>query len=311
MARPPPSARRIALALLATAAGVVGVWALFAPASFYADFVFGRGWVRLDGPYNEHLIRDVGALNLALACVTIVAAVKMDTLLVRLAAGSTVVFAVPHLIYHAGAMAPFTTGDVIAQSVALVLQVVVPVWLFASPGPPTAPSGLRRPRSRAMPQEWFRARVGERARSDRLTSMVILRVDAVFLGSVGLVQAALEMLGHFGTGPQARIFDGQPFTIGFVEAHLLAVLLAAVLYRVSSTDRPAPWHLLAAVVHLVLGGANVLFWSSFHAYDMIRAGIVATTLHGVLLVLQIAAYVRAERIHAERPADSGASWSHR
>ncbi len=39
------------------------MWALLFPASFYNDFVFGRGWVRPDGAYNEHLI--IGGLNLA------------------------------------------------------------------------------------------------------------------------------------------------------------------------------------------------------------------------------------------------------
>ena len=37
-------------------------------APFYDDFPgLGRSWVAADGPYNEHLVRDVGALNLALA----------------------------------------------------------------------------------------------------------------------------------------------------------------------------------------------------------------------------------------------------
>jgi hypothetical protein len=36
----------------------------------------GRSWVAPDGPFNEHLARDVGVLNLALAVVTIAAAVE-------------------------------------------------------------------------------------------------------------------------------------------------------------------------------------------------------------------------------------------
>jgi hypothetical protein len=54
----------------------VGVWATFVPRSFYDDFPgFGRHWVQVDGPYNEHLVRDFGAVNLALAVVTITAAI--------------------------------------------------------------------------------------------------------------------------------------------------------------------------------------------------------------------------------------------
>ena len=38
------------------------------PRSFYDDFPLGRGWIAASGgAYNEHLVRDVGALFLALA----------------------------------------------------------------------------------------------------------------------------------------------------------------------------------------------------------------------------------------------------
>ena len=66
--------RRLALGILAAAALVVGAWAQFAPASFYTSFPGGRGWVAVDGPYNEHLIRDIGGLNLALAVMALAAA---------------------------------------------------------------------------------------------------------------------------------------------------------------------------------------------------------------------------------------------
>lgn len=58
-----------ALGLMFLPAGVQGaLW----PRSFYDDFPLGRGWiVGSAGPYNEHLVRDVGALFLALAIVSI------------------------------------------------------------------------------------------------------------------------------------------------------------------------------------------------------------------------------------------------
>ena len=52
--------------ILAVSAFALGVQAEFTPRAFYDDFPFGRGWVAMDGRYNEHLIRDFGALNLAL-----------------------------------------------------------------------------------------------------------------------------------------------------------------------------------------------------------------------------------------------------
>lgn len=58
---------RAAVLLIALNALTVGVWAQFAPESFYRAFPgLGWAWVSVDGPYNEHLIRDVGGLNLAL-----------------------------------------------------------------------------------------------------------------------------------------------------------------------------------------------------------------------------------------------------
>ena len=53
------------------------------PQSFYDDFPgLGRAWVSVDGPYNEHLVRDVGALNLALLVLFVVAWVRLDRQLV-------------------------------------------------------------------------------------------------------------------------------------------------------------------------------------------------------------------------------------
>ncbi len=132
--------RRLVLATLAVGIGVTGLWAWLAPESFYNDFVFGRGWVRLDGAYNEHLIRDVGALNLALAVVTAVAAYQPGRRLVRLVAAATLAFSVPHLAYHATAMERFAPGDIAAQYVLLILQVALPLWLVVSPGPEPEPS---------------------------------------------------------------------------------------------------------------------------------------------------------------------------
>jgi hypothetical protein len=78
---------RIVLVGLGVPAVVFGAWAAFAPRSFYEDFPgFGQVWVRPDGPFNEHLVRDVGELNLALAFVTLAAVVWCTPLLARVVA---------------------------------------------------------------------------------------------------------------------------------------------------------------------------------------------------------------------------------
>ena len=52
----------------------VGVWQYLAPRSFYDDFPgFGRHWVDVDGPFNAHLLRDVGQGNLAFGVVALMA----------------------------------------------------------------------------------------------------------------------------------------------------------------------------------------------------------------------------------------------
>ena len=62
---------RIALGVIAIATLPVGLQAAFTPRSFYNDFPLGRHWIALDGgAYNEHLVRDVGVLFLALILVT-------------------------------------------------------------------------------------------------------------------------------------------------------------------------------------------------------------------------------------------------
>ena len=79
----------------------VGLQALFFPRSFYDDFPLGRGWVAMDGPYNEHLIRDVGSLNLALVVLVLAALFVSTRTLARVAAVVWLVNAVPHFVYHA------------------------------------------------------------------------------------------------------------------------------------------------------------------------------------------------------------------
>jgi hypothetical protein len=75
---------RAGLLLLASAPLVVGMWALLVPHSFYDDFPLpGRDWVSTLGPYNEHLVRDVGALNLALGVLLASAAILLERRLAR------------------------------------------------------------------------------------------------------------------------------------------------------------------------------------------------------------------------------------
>jgi hypothetical protein len=79
----------------------VGLWATVAPRSFYDDFPgFGRVWVAVDGPYNEHLARDVGALGIGMAIVLVAAAWSLSRPLLIAAGLAMTATSVPHAIYH-------------------------------------------------------------------------------------------------------------------------------------------------------------------------------------------------------------------
>ena len=122
---------RIVLALLAISALVVGLWAQFAPKSFYDSFPGGgRHWVSVDGPYNEHLVRDVGGLNLALAVVTIAALMWLGPRLISAAAVAWLVYSVPHFLYHLNHLAPYDSVDKVGNMVSLALTVLFPVVLL-------------------------------------------------------------------------------------------------------------------------------------------------------------------------------------
>ena len=92
---------RIGLAYFAVMNLVLGAYASVAPRHYFEHFPgAGRTWVALDGPYNEHLMRDYGALNLALGVLAVCALVFMTRELIIATALAEIVYAVPHVIYH-------------------------------------------------------------------------------------------------------------------------------------------------------------------------------------------------------------------
>ena len=92
---------RSGLLLLAATPLFSGLWALILPRSFYDDFPLpSSDWVSTLGPYNEHLIRDYGALNLALTILLVAAALLLERRVVQVALVTWLVYATPHLVFH-------------------------------------------------------------------------------------------------------------------------------------------------------------------------------------------------------------------
>jgi hypothetical protein len=74
---------------------------VIAPKQYFEHFPgAGHAWVAIDGPYNEHLMRDYGALNLALGAVALCAVIFMTRELILAAGIAIVVYTVPHVVYH-------------------------------------------------------------------------------------------------------------------------------------------------------------------------------------------------------------------
>jgi nucleoside-diphosphate-sugar epimerase len=121
-----PSLLQTVLLLVLALSGLSsGIQATFWPRSFFDDFPFGLGWVAADPPYNEHLIRDFGGLNLGLGLVALVAAFAGGRALIRTAAGAWLLFGVPHLVFHLRHLDHLEGADQAAVAVSLTASVVM------------------------------------------------------------------------------------------------------------------------------------------------------------------------------------------
>jgi hypothetical protein len=124
----------IALSLIALGMLPAGLQAAFAPRSFYDDFPLGRGWVSLEGAaYNEHLVRDVGGLFLALIVATAWTVWKRGpTTAIALA---WLVQGVLHLAHHVRHLHGFATADQIGLVFSLVAVPVLALVALLAPRP--------------------------------------------------------------------------------------------------------------------------------------------------------------------------------
>lgn len=110
----------LAVGLLTASALYVGTWAAFGPRSFYDTFPgLHRVWVGIDGPFNEHLVRDVGALYLALAVAGLVALLRREKVATVMLGAAWTAFSIPHLAYHLHHLGELETIDAVGNVVSL------------------------------------------------------------------------------------------------------------------------------------------------------------------------------------------------
>jgi hypothetical protein len=140
-----PATVRLGLWAMALFSLLSGIQQQFAPRSFYDDFPgFGMRWVAVDGPYNEHLLRDLGGANLALAAVILFVIAQPTVGLVRAVAAAWLIAQVPHFIYHAAHLDILpTTLDRALQTAALALTLAIPLLVLSRVG------GIRQARKTA------------------------------------------------------------------------------------------------------------------------------------------------------------------
>jgi hypothetical protein len=121
---------RCALGLIGVFMLPVGLQAAFAPRSFFDDFPLGRGWIALEGGgYDEHLVRDVGALFLALVIVTFWSAFTGRGVVP--VAAAWLVQGVLHLWYHVGHLDELESVDrvgLVGSLVSVPLLAAVALW---------------------------------------------------------------------------------------------------------------------------------------------------------------------------------------
>ena len=122
-----------------------GIWITISPTSFYEDFPLGRGWVEALPAYNEHLMRDVGALFMATGVLLIVAGFFLERRLTLISLVVWLLFAVPHTVYHLFNLEPYGTGDAVGNAIALAATVLLPAYLLVLVLRGRAVSGSRPP----------------------------------------------------------------------------------------------------------------------------------------------------------------------
>lgn len=133
------TATRVALALLVASGLFVGGWAQLSPRGFYANFPgLDRVWLTPLGPFNEHLVRDVGALDLALAALAGWAFVRPWPERVRAVGVVWSVWGILHLAYHLSTLDMFPTLENVLSIGSLTLTAIAAATLVLAPAPAPA-----------------------------------------------------------------------------------------------------------------------------------------------------------------------------
>lgn len=127
-----PVSTRVALAYLVLTGLGVGTWAYIFPSGFYRAFPgLGRTWVSMDGPFNEHLIRDTGAAYLMIGVLAGIGLFRPERAAPFAVGLATMFFNLPHFAYHMTHLGMYGPVDQVLNAVALGSAVIFSGWLMA------------------------------------------------------------------------------------------------------------------------------------------------------------------------------------
>ncbi|GAA0517412.1 hypothetical protein Ade02nite_84270 [Paractinoplanes deccanensis] len=117
---------RTGLLILAGLQTIASVWQYVFPRAFYDHFPT----VKLDPPYNEHLVSDVGGLGLALTAMLYFAAVVLEHKVVMSALIGYVIYASTHFLFHVTHFGNFSLAEALGVGTGLGVEVVLAVLLL-------------------------------------------------------------------------------------------------------------------------------------------------------------------------------------
>lgn len=117
--------------LTLTGAGV-GLWAYAAPRNWYDTFPgMGLSWLPQLGPYNEHFVKDVGAMFLGLGLLSVLTLIHIaNTTLVKVTAGTWTLFSLLHFIYHMQMLGMYSPRDQVLNVIVLTVILLASALLF-------------------------------------------------------------------------------------------------------------------------------------------------------------------------------------
>ncbi len=124
----------------------------------------------------------------------------------------------------------------------------------------------------------------------------ILKFHGFLLTGLGGMTCLNSILGfQFSNGPFSFLGTNEVAAVAFVEAYGLACLLGISLILAATKSYHYLWHLIASVIHLFLFIVNIRFWHLYETLNLQPAGLIATTLHFCIIILESNCFFNQKR----------------